>query len=59
MKWRLDMLTDHSIGQYAGHLATAVDKENESIAANRGETTIESVIIHGAKDVEECEPTAG
>jgi len=58
MKWRLDMLSDHSIGQYAGHLATAVDKENESIASHRGETEIESVVIHAAKDVEECEPMA-
>ena len=26
-KWKLDMLSDHSIGQYAGHIATAVDAE--------------------------------
>jgi triacylglycerol lipase len=56
MKWRLDMLTDHSIGQYAGHLATAVDKENDAIASNRGETAVDSIAIRGAKYVEECEP---
>lgn len=59
MKWRLDMLSDHSIGQYAGLLAAAVGKENEAIASNRGETAVESVVIRDAKDVEECEQTAG
>jgi hypothetical protein len=28
-QWRLDMLSDHSIKQYAGHIATAVGKERE------------------------------
>jgi triacylglycerol lipase len=27
LKWRLDMLSDHSIGHYATHIAEAVDKE--------------------------------
>jgi triacylglycerol lipase len=26
-KWQLDFMSDHSIGQYAGHIAAAVDKE--------------------------------
>jgi triacylglycerol lipase len=34
-KWQLDFLTDHSIGQYAGHIAAAVDKaENENGAGD-------------------------
>jgi triacylglycerol lipase len=52
--WRLDMLSDHSIGQYAGHLAAAVDKENESIASNGGETAVESIAIQEGPDSEEC-----
>src|SRR6476620_7075516 len=38
LKWKLDILSDHSIRQYAAHLVEAVDKENQALAANRGET---------------------
>jgi triacylglycerol lipase len=34
LQWRLDMLTDHSIGQYAQHLVSAVEKEMVSGAVN-------------------------
>jgi triacylglycerol lipase len=34
LQWRLDMLTDHSIGQYAQHLAKAVEKEMADGATN-------------------------
>jgi triacylglycerol lipase len=30
LKWRLDMLSDHSIGHYAMHIAEAVDKEGRA-----------------------------
>lgn len=50
LKWRLDMLSDHSIGQYAGHIATAVDEENVSLAKN-GDATHVSKLISRA----ECE----
>jgi triacylglycerol lipase len=33
LQWRLHMLTDHSIGQYAGHIAAAVDKEENENGA--------------------------
>jgi triacylglycerol lipase len=32
LQWRLDMLSDHSIKQYAGHIAAAVDKEPDDHA---------------------------
>ena len=32
LKWKLDMLTDHSIGLYAQHIAAAVDEEDEALA---------------------------
>jgi hypothetical protein len=32
-KWQLDFLSDHSIGQYAGHIAAAVDKEENENGA--------------------------
>jgi triacylglycerol lipase len=32
LKWKLDMLTDHSIGLYAQHIAAAVDEEEETLA---------------------------
>jgi triacylglycerol lipase len=44
LKWRLDMLTDHSIKQYAGHIATAVDKENGSVAKNGVATEVAELV---------------
>jgi triacylglycerol lipase len=60
LQWRIDLLTDHSIHQYAEHLVEAVNKENFALAANRGETSAESIVIHAAKeaDAETCEKTA-
>ena len=53
LKWRLDMLTDHSIGQYAQHLVEAVSKENQALATHRGETAAESIVIHAGQPAEE------
>ena len=36
MRWKLDLLTDHSIRQYARHIATAVENESQSPAAGQG-----------------------
>jgi triacylglycerol lipase len=55
MKWRLDMLTDHSIGQYAEHLAAAVDKENLGLAENRTAATAEDLAIQETHDEAECQ----
>lgn len=34
-QWRIDMLSDHSIGLYAGHIAAAVKEEDAAVAENR------------------------
>jgi triacylglycerol lipase len=47
LQWRLDMLSDHSIRQYAEHLAEAVDKENAGLATNRKVAIAEDLAIHG------------
>src|SRR6185503_6333877 len=46
LQWRLDMLTDHSIGQYAQHLAKAVDKEIAGLSQNRKEAVADDLAIH-------------
>lgn len=50
LQWRLDMLTDHSIRQYAGHLAVAVDKENAGLAMNRAAVVAEDLAIRAEGD---------
>jgi len=58
-QWRLDVLTDHSIQQYAQHIVTAIEKENESLAENRGETETEDLVVHSstcADDSNEAQP---
>jgi triacylglycerol lipase len=51
-QWRLDMLSDHSIGQYAGHIAAAVDKESQSDATRGGAKAASEFVASGA---EACE----
>lgn len=58
LKWRIDLLTDHSIRQYAEHLMEAVNKENLSLATHHGETSAESIAIHAVPEAEKCERTA-
>ncbi len=57
LHWRLDMLTDHSIGQYAGHLATAVGKENTELSMNRDAATAAELAIEEAQVEESCQDT--
>jgi hypothetical protein len=64
LQWRLDMLTDHSIGQYAGHIAAAVDKEeNENGAgttngAAKGSKEAHEFVARTAMEAEGCESAA-
>lgn len=59
LKWKLDLLADHSIGQYAEHIATAVGREYESVAKNRGETKLEELVIRNtSEDAENHPPVA-
>ena len=43
-KWKVDLLTDHSMRLYAENIALAVDKEMEAIAAG-GKATAENDIV--------------
>ena len=45
LKWKLDMLADHSIQQYAQHIAAAVDKENRELASGGGRADVEDLVI--------------
>ena len=58
LQWRLDMLSDHSIGQYAGHLATAVDKENAGLTKNRAAVVAVDLAIHAEHVEAECQDAA-
>ena len=58
LQWRLDMLSDHSIGQYAGHLAAAVDKENAGLAKNRAAVVAGDLAIQGKHEEAECQDAA-
>jgi triacylglycerol lipase len=55
LQWRLDMLTDHSIGQYAGHIAAAVDKENRSGVASGNTRCASEFVASNASEAEGCE----
>jgi triacylglycerol lipase len=50
MKWKLDLLTDHSIHLYAQHIATAVAQENAAVAKQRGPVAADDVAIRAASD---------
>jgi triacylglycerol lipase len=54
MRWKLDLLTDHSIGLYAQHIATAVEQENAALANNRGVVAADDVAIRGQNDEQNC-----
>jgi triacylglycerol lipase len=47
-KWRIDLLSDHSIGQYAGHIATAVHEENSNLATNGDVADAEDLVIQSS-----------
>jgi len=55
LQWRIDLLSDHSIKQYADHIATAVKAENASLARNRGTKSVDDLAIRGGSIEAECE----
>lgn len=44
-KWKLDFLSDHSIHQYAEHIARAVEQENPSSAVGREPTNKDDILF--------------
>ncbi len=57
-KWRADFLSDHSIGQYAGHIATAVQQEYAAMANNRGPKSVEDLVIPASSEEQACQDSA-
>ena len=49
-KWKLDLLSDHSMRQYARHIAAAVDDENRSLARGRAALDDDDLAIEHAAD---------
>lgn len=58
LKWRLDMLTDHSIGQYAQHIAAAVHEEDAALAKNGGTTAADDLVIREGSEEPGCHDAA-
>jgi triacylglycerol lipase len=48
LKWKFDMLEDHSIKLYAQHIVTAIKEENLSLSMGRGTTAADDLVIHAA-----------
>jgi triacylglycerol lipase len=58
MKWKLDWLSDHSIGQYAQQLAAAVDAELAALSKERPAAKAADLVIHAGDKKSRPEPTA-
>ena len=48
--WKLDLLEDHSIKQYAQHIVTAIQEENTSLAKGQGETDADDLVVAAESD---------
>ena len=49
-KWKIDLLSDHSIHLYAGHIAEAVKQEDANLANHRGATAVEDLVASSDND---------
>jgi len=58
LQWKLDMLTDHSIGLYAQHIAAAVDEEDEALARNCGAFNADDAATAIGIDEPACQDSA-
>lgn len=54
LNWRLDLLTDHSIKLYAGHIATAVKQEDAGLTKNRAAAKAEDLAIPAENEEPVC-----
>jgi triacylglycerol lipase len=46
LKWKLDLLDDHSILHYARHIVTAIDEENAALARDHGKIDSSDLVIN-------------
>ena len=53
-QWKVDFLADHSIGQYASHIAAAVKLEDGALANNRGPKSVEDLAIPASAEEQAC-----
>jgi triacylglycerol lipase len=59
LKWKVDWLADHSIGQYTQHIAAAVKAEHARLAKNRDEKEAEDLVIPaGTEEESACQRSA-
>jgi triacylglycerol lipase len=52
LRWKLDLLVDHSIGLYAAHIAQAVEKETLAMQQGRSAVRGEDLVIHDEHSVD-------
>jgi triacylglycerol lipase len=55
LKWKIDLLADHSIGLYAQHIAAAVREENAALAKHRGAKHADDLAIRAGSEEEPCQ----
>jgi triacylglycerol lipase len=58
LKWKFDLLEDHSIKLYAQHIVTAINEENAALAKGRDHTDADDVIIRIDHDEPHCPDAA-
>lgn len=54
-KWKLDLLSDHSIHLYAKHIAAAVEEESKALARNRTALSADDLAIPNTGEGGSCE----
>jgi len=57
-QWKIDLLADHSIRLYAQHIATAIEKENVSLARGQDATAIHDLVIQAPSEEPACQDSA-
>lgn len=58
LKWKLDLLADHSVHFYAQHIATAVKEEFAALAQGRQTKEAEKLVVKEETDGESCQEQA-
>jgi len=56
MKWKFDLLSDHSVRAYAKHLATAVQEEHVAMSNNRQAKKAEDLVARTDDAEQSCQP---
>ena len=56
LRWKIDLLTDHSIKLYAQHILTAIQEEDAALAKGRAEVAADKLVVCGPADGEPDRP---